>query len=88
MDMQRLNNFCSDTLNSIFKDIVPIKKDAVKYERFFGGAFSNGHVEYINSITNALAVALLTIVSQNIGAKKYARVKKMVIIIVLSVALI
>ena len=53
-----------------------------------GAAAADQFPSYINSITNALAVALLTIVSQNIGAKKYDRVKKMVIIIVLSVALI
>lgn len=53
-----------------------------------GAAAADTFPSYIGSITNALAVALLTIVSQNIGAKKYDRVKKMVIIIVLSVVVI
>ncbi len=53
-----------------------------------GTAAANSLAGYIGSITNALAVALLTIVSQNIGAKKYDRVKKSIIMIVLAVAVI
>ena len=53
-----------------------------------GAAAADQFPSYINSITNALAVALLTIVSQNIGAKKYDRVKKMVFFIILSVVVI
>ena len=53
-----------------------------------GSAAANNLTNYIQSVTNALAVALLTIVSQNIGAKKYDRVKKNVIIMILSVVVI
>ena len=53
-----------------------------------GAAAADSLAGYIGSITNALAVALLTIVSQNIGAKKYDRVKKSIIMIVLAVAVI
>ena len=53
-----------------------------------GSAAANSLTNYIQSVTNALAVALLTIVSQNMGAKKYGRVKRAVIVIVLSVMVI
>ena len=53
-----------------------------------GAAAANEFASYINSITNAAAVALLTIVSQNIGAKKYDRVKKSIIMVILAVAAI
>ena len=53
-----------------------------------GSAAANSLTNYIQSVTNALAVALLTIVSQNIGAKKYGRVKKTVIAMILSVVVI
>ena len=53
-----------------------------------GAAAANEFANYINSITNAAAVALLTIVSQNIGAKKYDRVKKAIIMVILVVVAI
>jgi Na+-driven multidrug efflux pump len=53
-----------------------------------GSAAANSLTNYIHSITNALAVALLTIVSQNMGAKRYDRVKRTVIVMTLAVVII
>ncbi len=43
---------------------------------------------YVYTIMNAIAVAVITVVSQNVGARKYDRVKKIVVMSIIAVTVI
>ena len=43
---------------------------------------------YVSTVLNAIAVAVLTVVSQNVGAQKYDRVKKIVLMSIIAVTVI
>ena len=53
------------------------------------GASAAANLEgYVYTIMNAIAVAVITVVSQNVGARKYDRVKKIVLMSVIAVTAI
>ena len=55
MDMNMLNSFCNTTLEKIFDNTTPSGNTGIRYDRFLGGAFKDGNIECIDSLTNDLS---------------------------------
>ncbi len=55
MDMDMLNKFCDKTIKKIFENTVPTEKKGVRYDRFMGGAFKDGNIDCIDSLSNGLS---------------------------------
>ena len=50
MNFSRLNNFCDFNINKML-NCEPKDKEGILYERFFGCAYADGHVNYIDKLT-------------------------------------
>ncbi len=55
MDMNMLNTFCDATLKKIFDNTTPSGNTGIRYDRFLGGAFKDGNIDCIDSLTKGLS---------------------------------